>query len=144
MVLDGTDAMLIDDPDRPSLLADRPLTDDERVVRDESPRPGTLHGDSARDVVRWMFTQDETDALIRVELLSCVRPSERDVLIRIVSVPRAMMIYLMRRDGRQIVATCQRGGIDTDPLVRVLAFRAWGDRDRWWFWYGKKHRCPIL
>jgi hypothetical protein len=136
--------MLIDDPDRPSLLADRPLTDDERVVRDESPRPGTLHGDSARDVVRWMFTQDETDALIRVELLSCVRPSERDVLIRIVSVPRAMMIYLMRRDGRQIVATCQRGGIDTDPLVRVLAFRAWGDRDRWWFWYGKKHRCPIL
>jgi hypothetical protein len=26
----------------------------------------------------------------------------------------------------------QRGGIHSDPLVRLLAFRAWGDRDRSW------------
>lgn len=29
-------------------------------------------------------------------------------------------------------ATGQRGGIHSDPLVRLLAFRAWGDRDRAW------------
>ncbi len=135
--------MFIDDPHHRSLLDDRPLTDEERVVRDESPRPGTLIEGRARDAARRMFTQDETDALIRVELLACAGPAERDVLIRIVGVPRALIIYPTRHEGRQIVATCQRGGIDTDPLVRVLAFRAWGDRDRWWFWDGKKHRCPI-
>ena len=32
-----------------------------------------------------------------------------------------------------ITATRQRGGIDSDPMVRVLAYRAWKDRDRGWF-----------
>jgi hypothetical protein len=131
--------MLIDDLGRPLLLADRALTDDERAVRDDPPRPGILIDGRARH----MFTQDETDALIRAELLACVEPSERDVLIRLVGLPREVILYSTPNGGPQIAATCQRGGIDTDPLVRVLAFRAWGDRDRWWFWDGKKHRCPI-
>jgi hypothetical protein len=32
-----------------------------------------------------------------------------------------------------IPTTYQRGGIDSDPLVRLLAYRAWRDRDRRWF-----------
>ena len=36
-------------------------------------------------------------------------------------------------DGTWTDATRQRGGIASDPLVRLLAFRAWGDRDRHWF-----------
>jgi hypothetical protein len=38
-----------------------------------------------------------------------------------------------RRRRITVVARRQRGGIDSDPLVRLLAFRAWGDRDRYWF-----------
>ncbi len=34
-----------------------------------------------------------------------------------------------RGDGR---ALDQRGGIHSDPLVRLLAFRAWGERERAW------------
>ena len=33
----------------------------------------------------------------------------------------------------EVCATRQRGGIDSDPMVRLLAYRAWGDRDRTWF-----------
>ena len=35
--------------------------------------------------------------------------------------------------GEERIAWYQRGGIDSDPLVRLLAWRAWGDRDRQWF-----------
>lgn len=102
--------------DAPSLLASRALTADERAAHDEEPRPG-VDGDGAA------LRQDETDLRIRRELFTRARRDERDALVEI-----------MGRDSVAGFATgaVQRGGLDSDPMVRLLAYRAWGDRDRAW------------
>jgi hypothetical protein len=86
------------------------------------------------------LTQDETDALIRAELVLSATAAQRDEVVRAVGKPCAVDLGNAHRDGGGglqahgiLFAHCQRGGIDSDPLVRVLARRAWGDRDRQWF-----------
>lgn len=101
----------------PSLLASRALTAEERAAHDEEPRPGVGREGE-------MLGQDQTDLRIRRELFTFARADEREELVEI-----------MGRDSVAGFATCveQRGGLDSDPMVRLLAYRAWGDRDRAWF-----------
>ncbi len=66
--------------------------------------------------------------LIRLELLAVAPQHERTELIRAFGDPSARW----GMDGIARTASVQRGGLDSDPLVRVLARRAWGDRDRQW------------
>jgi hypothetical protein len=49
---------------------------------------------------------------------------------QIIGRPRCLMVGVL---PNRSPAGQQRGGIDSDPLVRLLAWRAWGDRDRQWF-----------
>jgi hypothetical protein len=116
-------------PVRLSLLPDRPLTPEDRAAHDEEPRPGVWAAEVNSDLRA--LTQHQTDALIRLELvLHAAAPSERDEI-------RAMCggeVAEVRFDDRpDRPATLQRGGLDSDPMVRLLAYRAWGDRDRQWF-----------
>jgi len=103
------------DEDRRSLLDHEPSELDREAELDE-PRPGVWRSDGTP------ISQAETDLLIRHELFWVTAAEDRDELRVIVGDISGLWI-----DGEQ------RGGIDTDPLVRVLARRAWGDRDRGWF-----------
>jgi hypothetical protein len=107
---------------------------EERVAYDEEPRPGMWIGE--RRAVGLALTQEATDALIRFELIRLTEAAERDEIIAAIGEP--LIISMEGRVERDRVidvvqATCQRGGIDSDPLVRVLAYRTWGDRARRWF-----------
>lgn len=98
----------------------------ERLYLDDEPRPGSWFGDTGAD--GRMLTQRETDLLVRAELLhvSLVSTEWKDVL------GTGLRIRL-QGDNETVGAGQQRGGIDSDPLVRLLAFRVWRDRDRSWF-----------
>ncbi len=91
----------------------------------------------------YLLSQDETDTLIVTELHQFVTFEEADVLTDITHKPHA--VRFLRPDYLKFVnapvtpqtqtwllAYAQRGGISTDPMVRLLAFRAWGDRDLSW------------
>jgi len=104
-----------------SLFLDRPLTAEERAAHDEDPRPGVWGG--TRDADLRKLSQDETDALVRIELWQEASRRGDDI-----GEIEGALGNLTSAIGR-----CQRGGIDSDPLVRLLAYRAWGDRDRRWF-----------
>lgn len=122
------DRLIIDDPWCPSLLPDRPLTPEEIVARSEDPRPGVWAGEASADLRG--LTQEQTDVLIRFELINFAsHPGERDDVLAVVG----SHTWLDRVLGKDAIAQSQRGGIDSDPMVRLLAFRAWGDRDRRWF-----------
>jgi hypothetical protein len=113
--------------DRPSLLPDRPLTPAERSAHDEDPRQGVWVKDQGADLRK--LTQDQTDSLIRRELWQEASSRGEDDMGEIeasLGKPRAVDLGVR-------IASCQRGGIDSDPMVRLLAYRAWGDRDRQWF-----------
>lgn len=99
---------------RQSLLAARELTLEERATRVE-------HAD-------WRtLTQDETDTLIRYELVVAAPSAERNDVRALVGTPRWLTLPLgWPADHRRKRARVQRGGIDSDPLVRLLAYRAWG------------------
>jgi len=120
----------------PPLIERDPTPEDLEAERDQ-PRPGVWGGEQGADFRA--LTQDQTDALIRAELVLSATAAERDDVIRAVGTPRAVDLDAHRDigDGQQVrgivLAHCQRGGIDSDPLVRVLARRAWRDRDRQWF-----------
>lgn len=116
------------------LLPDRPLTSEERAAHDEDPRPGVWAGQLSCDLRE--FSQDETDALIRRELLDSVVIADHDQIRSLVGAPA--VVDTGRVAGVNPWARCQRGGIDSDPLVRLLAYRAWGDRDRRWFGGGSR------
>ncbi len=126
-------------PTRPSLLPDRPLTPEERAAHDEDPRPGVWAGEGGADLRA--LTQEETDTLIRIDVLRCAGFDDyMDVLASVGlaghettgrELPGQFGMGIALADG--VRATRQRGGIDSDPLVRLLAYRAWGDRDRQWF-----------
>jgi hypothetical protein len=112
----------------PELFPDRELTRDERAAHDEDPRPGSCFSPHTGE--SHLVTQSDTDILIRVELWSQAPESARALFEKLIGVPRW-------RPGSitdpLVPTTYQRGGIDTDPFVRLLAYRAWGDRDRTWF-----------
>lgn len=115
----------------------------ERIAIAEVERPGSWFGEDSAD--GRMLIQEATDMLIRDELWREVAPAtppdERDELLGILGAPQVVLLpsLLHPRNAhpdltdRFHVATVQRGGIDSDPLVRLLAYRAWGDRDRRWF-----------
>jgi hypothetical protein len=122
------DRLIVDDPaPRPSLLAARDLTPEERAAQDEDPRPGVWVRDQGADLRE--LTQDQTDALIRRELWQEASSRGEDDMREVEGVLGKPCIIDL---GVRLVST-QRGGIDSDLLVRVLAHRAWGDRDRQWF-----------
>ncbi|MEO7731475.1 MAG: hypothetical protein ABIY55_10915 [Kofleriaceae bacterium] len=124
-----------------SLLDSDPDTvERDREAEREEPRAGVWGGEIDSDLLR--LTQDQTDLLIRSELLALARASERAELLRAfgepeggwrggINVPWSGCSASTVAETR--TASVQRGGLDADPLVRVLAARAWGDRDRRWF-----------
>lgn len=97
-------------------------------------RPGSWFGDAGAD--GRMLDQDQTDLLIRSELW---RRATRDLAgavenhAELEGILGPMMQLEFDAERDKIVGHQQRGGISSDPLVRLLAFRAWGDRDRRWF-----------
>lgn len=140
-----------------SLLDERELTDEERVAIADEPRPGVWieehevfhkvraplsqttgkHIEVKSEIERRgdgrALSQDYTDTLIATELYFASATDGYDPgnaeLLDIIGEP--MDVVLM--DVPVNKARQQRGGIHSDPLVRLLAFRAWGDRDRTWF-----------
>jgi hypothetical protein len=124
-------------PDRAALL------EAERAAIADPERPGSWFGEPGAD--GRMLTQEATDMLIRDELWREVAPTtspaEREELLGILGAPQVVLLPSpLQASGadpeltdRFHVANVQRGGIDSDPLVRLLAFRAWGHRDRRWF-----------
>lgn len=110
-------------------LLDHPPTDADRMAEQDEPRPG-MRGD-----LYWRkLTQHETDCLIRGELAriaeSTGSPEDLDAIMAITG-QSPPALFTRTSDGCTL--TIQRGGIDSDPRVRILAYRAWGDRDRRWF-----------
>jgi hypothetical protein len=125
-----------DHPDRAAIL------EAERTAIADAERPGSWFGEDGAD--GRMLTQEATDMLIRDELwrnAPMASAAEREELIGILGAPQVVLLpsQLSSRSAhpdltdRFHVATVQRGGIDSDPLVRLLAYRAWGHRDRRWF-----------
>ncbi|HEU4728474.1 MAG TPA: hypothetical protein VFT22_11305 [Kofleriaceae bacterium] len=112
----------------PELFPARDLTSEERAAHDEDPRPGSCF--TPRTGVSRRVSQSDTDLLIRVELWSRAPASARAMFEELMGIPRW-------RPGAitdpMVPTTYQRGGIDSDPFVRLLAYRAWGNRDRGWF-----------
>jgi hypothetical protein len=110
------------------LFPDHDLTPDERAAHDEDPQSGSCFGPDGAD--SYLISQSDTDILIRVELWSQASPDARAQLEALIGVPRWRPGWIT---DPMVPTTYQRGGIDSDPLVRMLAYRAWGDRDRRWF-----------
>ena len=122
-----------------SLLDRDPSPQDLEAERD-LPRPGVWAGEQGADLRA--LTQDETDMLVRAELYSMAVSTERAAFASACGGQPGMAQLEDRNPSRvsggqclttHVLARMQRGGIDSDPLVRVLARRAWGDRDRRWF-----------
>lgn len=115
-----------------SLLDREPTPEDVEAER-EAARPGVWSGEPGADLRK--LTQDETDAQIRAELIASVSFDERGEVARACGVPVDYRRVDLPVTGSPSLlhAYVQRGGIDSDPLVRILARRAWGDRDRQWF-----------
>jgi hypothetical protein len=114
-------------------ILDRDPTPEDLEAKLDQPRPGVWAGEDGADLRA--LTQDQTDILIRHELIwRGAEAGERDAVAR-------MCGYSSSDENRRLMGAAdldaramhQRGGIDSDPLVRVLARRAWGDRDRQWF-----------
>lgn len=123
-----------------SLLTDP--VDHEREAEQREPRPGWVMFDTETPL---RVDQDDTERLIASELLSLAMFDEVDDLTRLIGSPMGIWVDAADTAGpgyRQIVQR-QRGGISTDPLVRVLAYRAWGDRDHSWI-NGPRHRADVI
>jgi hypothetical protein len=127
-----------------SLLDARELTADELEAIADEPRPGVwieehevFHNVGStiqREGDGRALTQHETDLLIVRELWNDHAASTRPLQDAVAAWLRPPMVRL-EADERSIrgVAHEQRGGTHSDPLVRLLAHRAWGDRDQRWF-----------
>jgi hypothetical protein len=105
----------------------------ERAVIADAPRPGSWFGDDGAD--GRMLTQEQTDLLIRTELRAMLPADAPAATVRelsdILGKLHSVELPYAGRRGREV--TKQRGGLDSDPLVRLLAYRAWAERDRRWF-----------
>jgi hypothetical protein len=119
-----------------SILDASDITPAEQAAIDDEPRPGVWAnvpvcsdpGDGRA------FDQEQTDILIAAEIWFTSgfgTAQDNRELRALVGEPRG--VALDDAGTQRRVATRQRGGIHSDPLVRLLAFRAWGDRDRAWF-----------
>jgi hypothetical protein len=126
-----------------SILDERAITEDERAAVADEARPGVWFEENIEPQLNLRplrgdaqpLDQEQTDALIVGEL------SRRDGGARLAEVRQIAQVWLtnpspifmgeQRRD--RDVAFQQRGGIHSDPLVRLYAFRAWENRDRAWF-----------
>jgi hypothetical protein len=103
---------------RCTTIDERDLTDEERAAIADEPRPG-----------RWALSSRElsqhgTDVAIVAELW---RDWRNGPIYEIVAP------WLTHSDETTVSGgyhAQQRGGNHSDPLVRLLAFRAWGNRDR--------------
>lgn len=74
------------------------------------------------------LTQHETDQLIALELCEgLVTETARRELAAIANWEIRSAIDLGDARARR-----QRGGVHSEPVLRLAAFRAWGDRDRAW------------
>jgi len=111
------------------LLPDRALTPEERAAHDEDPRPGLWAGESVPWCDFRRLTQEQTNALIRAELCETASSAEKRDVVRACGGEPVRVHIALKHDPRWPIYR-QRGGIDSDPLVRLLAYRAWGDRDR--------------
>jgi hypothetical protein len=96
---------------------------------DQNPRPGVWAGESGADLR--LLTQEETDLLIRSELIIMAGVHDQETIAMACGYSTVGDVKAVAVGSR--IAYRQRGGIDSDPLVRLLAHRAWGDRDRQWF-----------
>lgn len=145
-----------------SILDSRDVTPEERRAIDDVERPGVWrwrnpepaqlrrlrrvqqerHVERVGDVDEHALTQHETDMLICAELwqrlgvgMLCQQPIYDSILgpHRVVSITVAYQPDTSSTvQTRQVLAYEQRGGIHSDPLVRLLAYRTWGERDRIW------------
>ena len=121
--------LIIDDPPPPTPLLDRDPSHADLAAERDEPRPGVWAGEDGTDLRA--LTQDETDMLIRAELWHNVPPGEQLELKGAIGELRRVFVSIGERMEMPIYT--QRGGIDSEPMVRILARRAWGDRDRRWF-----------
>lgn len=108
----------------------------EREAIAQPERPGRWYGDYDADAR--MLTQHETDTLIRLEIWNTRPEQATDELAKELLDALGGLAVLLPPEctdaaGQLRAMLHQRGGIDSDPLVRLLAFRTWGDRDRRWF-----------
>lgn len=106
--------------------------DAERMAIAMTERPGFWVGD--RDSDGRTLDQHDTDLLIcsevwltrsLLEILDAAGAELRGAL----GEPYMIAMIIGRRKCR---GTMQRGGIHSDPLVRMIAFRAWNRRDIDW------------
>lgn len=114
-------------------LLDRAPTPEDLEAERETPRSGLWAGENGADLRK--LTQEETDLLIRHELWVMAKTEEGDAVLAACGGSAEVLLGVtLDRDGPiPVHASRQRGGIDSDPLVRILARRTWGDRDRRWF-----------
>lgn len=117
----------------PAPLLDRdPSPQDIEAERDQ-PRPGVWAGEAGAGLRA--LTQDETDALIRAELVFAAGFGHSAEVAKACGFRNIgdVKLLMFGTPPDRCAARIQRGGIDSDPLVRVIARRAWGERDRRWF-----------
>jgi hypothetical protein len=116
-----------------TILSAADITPEERAAIADEPRPGVwVQDDTAYAGDGRALDQHETDRLIVSELhRNPAGYGDQGEPVRAVGFPLVVMLGSSRQPGYE-QALEQRGGIHSDPLVRLLAFRAWGDRDRVW------------
>jgi hypothetical protein len=139
----------------------RPLTADEQAAIADEPRNGIWWQPSwmlGGPADKRPLTQEQTDRLIAHELLTLtcgVPPAPNSTLAKLTEpyapAPIDLVVELNQVELNQVrafafgppsqnppkitlarTAHCQRNGIHSDPLIRVLAYRVWGERDRKW------------
>lgn len=120
----------------PHLFAERALTKLEAMAQDHAPQPG-VWWQSPVDAAGYLegngrqLSQDETDLLIVSELYKTGTRADLELLEQLWGPP----IVFRDRDKRSshdITARQQRGGVHSDPLIRIAAVRAFGLRDFQW------------
>jgi hypothetical protein len=131
-----------------TLLVERDLTPQEREAVADEPRAGVWVETDAPTYPHEAgdgreLTQDQTDCLIVTELgLATDEPFNEFVAL---VDPWVRPVYLASANPvRMHDARQQRGGIHSEPLVRLLAFRTWGDRDRKWFEFCVGDRVELI
>lgn len=115
-------------------------TDEQRHAVQMMPRPGLWLGSDLADGRE--LTQTQTDAMVRFELWRTVGLGSDDAHRRVrdaVGEPMVIELEIAAvgatnpKFAKALTrAVSQRAGIDSDPLVRLLAYRTWGERDVMW------------
>ena len=121
-----------------TLLDERELTAGERAAIADEPRPGVWIQDSRGPGYSEQptgdgraLTQHETNILIGLELWMGSHYPDSHYIEAALGYRGSTNVQLEGVAGGWSFQ--QRGGIHDDPLIRLIAFRKWGDRDRQWF-----------